>query len=107
MEKTIKDLEKQLLSKVGRFSANKKDAVELEKVNRYINLVRQYYSLQDEINAHGIIVETRNASQTFTKENPALVAQIKISAQLLAIEKSFSFTIDDPPVKHEDGGGLL
>lgn len=107
MEKTIKELEKQLLSKVGRFSKNKKDAVELEKVNRYINLVRQYYELQEEIDAHGIIVQTRNASQTFTKENPALVAQIKISAQLLAIEKSFSFTIDAPPIKHDDGGGLL
>ena len=107
MEKTIRTLEKQLLSKVAQFSKNKKDAVELEKVQRYIDLVRKYYTLQRVIEDQGIIVETRNASQTFIKEHPALVVQLKISAQLLAIEKSFSFTIDNHPIKSDDGGGLL
>ncbi|MDW8637045.1 hypothetical protein Q7V72_03365 [Streptococcus suis] len=107
MEKTIKDLEKQLLSKVAQFSKNKKDAIELEKVRRYMNLVKQYYSLQAEIDSLGLIVETRNASQTFFKENPAIGAQLKISAQLLAIEKSFSFTVDNSPVSQEETEGLV
>ncbi|HEM3878450.1 TPA: P27 family phage terminase small subunit [Streptococcus suis] len=107
MEKTIKDLEKQLLSKVAQFSKNKKDAIELEKVRRYMNLVKQYYSLQAEIDSLGLIVETRNASQTFFKENPAIGTQLKISAQLLAIEKSFSFTVDNSPVSQEETEGLV
>ena len=107
MEKTIRDLEKQLLSKVGRYSAYKKDAVELEKINRYMNLIRQYYALQKEIAELGLIVETRNASQTFFKENPAIGTQLKISAQLLAIEKSFSFTVEGSPVKEMETEGLL
>ena len=107
MEKTIKDLEKQLLSKVAQFSSKKKDAVELEKVYRYVNLTRQYYELQKAVEKEGLIVETRNASQTFFKENPAISAQLKISAQLLAIEKSLSFTVDSPTVKEEEVEGLL
>ena len=107
MEKTIKDLEKQLLSKVAQFSSKKKNAVELEKVCRYVNLTRQYYELQKAVEKEGLIVETRNASQTFFKENPAISAQLKISAQLLAIEKSFSFIVDNPTVKEEEVEGLL
>ncbi|CQR24588.1 hypothetical protein BN1356_00932 [Streptococcus varani] len=102
MEKTIKEIEKQLLSKVGRFSKNKKDAVELEKVKRYMNLVRQYYSLQVEIDSLGLLVETRNAAQTFIKDNPAVKLQLQISAQLLAIEKSFSFTVENSPIKQDE-----
>lgn len=107
MEKIIQDLEKQLLSKVAQFSRKRKDAVELEKVRRYMNLVRQYYALQQEIDELGLIVETRNASQTFFKENPAIGTQLKISAQLLAIEKSFSFTVENSPVKQDEGQELL
>lgn len=107
MDKIIRSLEIQLLSKVSQFSKQKKDALELEKVHRYINLVRRYYTLQKEIDEKGIIVETRNASQTFFKENPAIVTQLKISAQLLAIEKSFSFIVDNSPVKDMIMDGLL
>lgn len=107
MKKTIQELEKQLLSKVAQFSPKKKDAVELEKVHRYVNLTRQYYELQKAVEKEGLIVETRNASQTFFKENPAISAQLKISAQLLAIEKSFSFNVENPPVKEMEREGLL
>lgn len=107
MKKTIQELEKQLLSKVAQFSPKKKDAVELEKVYRYINLTRKYYELQQSIDTEGLIVETRNASQTFFKENPAVGAQLKISAQLLAIEKSFSFHVDNSPIKESGSDGLL
>lgn len=109
-EKTLKDLENQLLSKIDQFSERKKDAVDLEKVARYINLVRQYYSLQEEIDTNGLIVETRNAAQTFFKANPALEAQLKISAQLLALEKSFSFRVESQLVEdihHSDGSDLI
>lgn len=107
MEKTIQELKKQLLSKVAQFSPKKKDAVELEKVYRYVNMTKQYYELQKAVEKEGLVVETRNASQTFFKENPAISAQLKISAQLLAIEKSFSFNVENSPVKEVEREGLL
>ena len=37
------------------------------------------------------MVETKNASQSFLKPNPAVAEKNKINASLLAIEKSFGF----------------
>lgn len=103
-EKNISDLESQLLSKIDRFSERKKDMVDYEKVCRYLNLVRQYYLLQEQIEAEGIVVLTQNANQRFAKENPAFAAQIKISSQLIALEKSFAFRVDQSPLELERKG---
>ncbi|MFQ3853704.1 hypothetical protein ABLV90_09690 [Staphylococcus sp. 2S1] len=40
---------------------------------------------------HGTLVETKNASQTFLKPNPAVAEKNKINSSLLSIEKSFGF----------------
>lgn len=65
--------------------------VQLEKVERYINLLKIFYKLDKNIEEHGTMVETINASQTFLKANPAVAEKNKISTSLLAIEKSFGF----------------
>ncbi|MCJ1765833.1 P27 family phage terminase small subunit [Mammaliicoccus sciuri] len=65
--------------------------VHLEKIERYINLLRIFYMLDKNVEEHGTVVKTVNASQTFLKTNPAVTEKNKISASLLAIEKSFGF----------------
>ena len=37
--------------------------VEVEKVERYMNLLKIFYALDKEIKTHGTLVETVNASQ--------------------------------------------
>lgn len=65
--------------------------VEVEKVTRYLNLLDIYYQLDKDIEEHGTLVETKNASQVFLKQNPAVAEKNKINSSLLAIEKSFDF----------------
>lgn len=86
------DIKKELLSKI-----NKKDAVQVEKVERYMNLLYIYYSLDESIKEDGTMVVTENGAQRFIKPNPAIAEKNKISGSLLALEKSFEF--DKEPVK--------
>lgn len=72
VEYNIKKLEKELLSKVDTTSQK-----ELEKVNRYINLIRIYYELDKSIETDGAVVVTENGSQKFTKTNPAIQEKIE------------------------------
>ena len=65
--------------------------IQLEKVDRYINLLKIFYKLDENIKEHGTMVKTVNASQTFLKANPAVAEKNKINGSLLAIEKSFGF----------------
>ena len=58
-EKNIKELENQLLSKIGYFSPRKKDAVQYEKVNRYIYLVKLLYELKAKLHEDGLVVNQR------------------------------------------------
>ena len=87
------DIKKELLSKV-----NQKDAVQVEKVERYMNLLEIYYSLDESIKADGTMVVTENGAQRFIKPNPAISEKNKISGSLLALEKSFGFD-DEPKTK--------
>ncbi|PDF82657.1 P27 family phage terminase small subunit, partial [Listeria monocytogenes] len=84
VEYNIKKLEKELLSKVDTTSQK-----ELEKVNRYINLIRIYYELDKSIETDGAVVVTENGSQKFTKTNPAIQEKNRINTSLLSIERSF------------------
>ncbi|MFF5513020.1 P27 family phage terminase small subunit [Staphylococcus capitis] len=68
---------------------NKDNPVQIEKVERYLNLLDIFYKLDDDIKTHGTMVETKNASQSFVKPNPALAEKNKVNGSLLAIEKSF------------------
>ncbi len=79
-------IKKYLLEKIEQ-----DNPVQIEKVERYMNLLNIFYKLDKDIKTHGTMVETKNASQSFLKPNPAVAEKNKINASLLAIEKSFGF----------------
>ncbi|OMF70502.1 P27 family phage terminase small subunit [Paenibacillus glucanolyticus] len=95
----IDELEKELLSKINTASQK-----ELEKVNRYINLVRLFYDLDESIGTDGAMVMTENGAQRFLKPNPAIQEKNRINTQLLSIERSFIFVDDNERL---DGSDLL
>ncbi|WP_413481894.1 P27 family phage terminase small subunit [Mammaliicoccus vitulinus] len=89
-EKQLRDY---LLNKIEQ-----DNPIQLEKVDRYINLLKIFYKLDENIKEHGTMVETVNASQTFLKANPAVAEKNKINGSLLAIEKSFGFNKEQDEV---------
>lgn len=98
VEYNIKKLEKELLSKIDTTSQK-----ELEKVNRYINLIRIYYELDKSIEMDGAVVVTENGSQNSRK----LIQQYKknrINTSLLSIERSFIFKGENDK---QDGSDLI
>lgn len=99
MSYDIKKLEKELLSKIDTSSEK-----ELEKVNRYINLINIFYELDQSIKEDGAVVTTENGSQKFTKTHPAIQEKGRINTSLLSIERSFIFKGEDNPL---DGSDLL
>ncbi|EJE1220993.1 P27 family phage terminase small subunit [Listeria monocytogenes] len=99
VEYNIKKLEKELLSNIDTTSQK-----ELEKVNRYINLIRIYYELDKSIEMDGAVVVTENGSQKFTKTNPAIQEKNRINTSLLSIERSFIFKGEND---NQDGSDLI
>ncbi|KEF40125.1 Phage terminase, small subunit [Schinkia azotoformans MEV2011] len=86
MPVNISKLQKQLFSRIDM-----DDLVEVEKVERYISLIKLNKQLDKEIKKEGATVITENGSQRFVKSHPAVNDKMKVNAQLLAIEKSFNF----------------
>ena len=90
---SLSKVKNELLSKIDTDSA-----VEVEKVERYVELLKLMRNLQKEVNEDGSIVVTINGSQEFYKAHPAIGEINKINSQLLNIEKSFNFK---PKVEEE------
>ncbi|KMY49563.1 P27 family phage terminase small subunit [Peribacillus loiseleuriae] len=86
MAVSIKDLKDQLMGKIDTT-----DLVQVEKVERYINLVKSFRKINTIINKEGESVTTKNGSQSFTKAHPLIGERNKINASLLSIEKTFEF----------------
>lgn len=84
--KNKKEIETYLLSIIEQ-----DNPVQTEKVERYLNLLDIFYKLDDDIKDKGLMVETKNASQSFVKPNPLIAEKNKVNTSLLAIEKSFGF----------------
>ncbi|WP_336831202.1 P27 family phage terminase small subunit [Staphylococcus saprophyticus] len=84
--KNKKAIEQYLLGQI-----EKDNPVQVEKVQRYLNLLDIFYKLDQNIKDYGTLVETKNASQTFLKTNPAVAEKSKVNSSLLSIEKSFGF----------------
>lgn len=63
--------------------------IEVEKVERYINLLKLFYALDIYIEQSGPITVVKNASQEYVKPNPAIAEKNKVNGSLLALEKSF------------------
>jgi phage terminase small subunit len=95
----IVKLKKQLMERI-----DKDDLVQVEKVERYINLVESFRKINTVIEREGESITTENGSQRFTKAHPLIGERNKINASLLSIEKSFGFAggKDD-----DDDSGLL
>lgn len=96
---TVRKLEKELLSKIDTESQK-----ELEKIKRYINLIKLFYELDKSIKLNGVMVTTENGSQKFLKPNPAIQEKNRINTQLLSLERSFIFVNTDDML---DGSDLL
>lgn len=93
----ISDLQKQLMLRIDQ-----DDLVEVDKVTRYIAIVKQIRKLQTAINKDGVTIITVNASQEFTKTNPALNELNKLTKTLISLEKSIKFIEKVPPKMKEN-----
>lgn len=95
MAVAVKNIQKQLMEKI-----DVNDLVQVEKVERYINLVDSFRRINKIIEKEGESVTTENGAQRFTKAHPLIGERNKINASLLNIEKSFDFNHNDK----DDGG---
>lgn len=86
---SIKKLQKQLMERI-----DKEDYVQVEKVERYINMVESFRNMNKVVEEEGESVVTENGSQRFTKAHPLINERNKVNASLLSIEKSFGFVVE-------------
>jgi len=82
----VADLEKQMLNRI-----NQDDLLEVDKVKRYIAIVKQIRKLQSAVNKTGVMATTVNASQEFIKTNPALNEINKLTKTLISLENAIRF----------------
>ncbi|EQB35037.1 hypothetical protein M948_18205 [Virgibacillus sp. CM-4] len=88
----ISDLEQQLMLRIDT-----NDLVEVDKVKRYVAIVKQVRRLQTEINKNGVLTKTVNGSQEFMKANPAIKDLNSLTKTLISLEKSIKFELINPP----------
>ncbi|MGD6967120.1 P27 family phage terminase small subunit [Rossellomorea vietnamensis] len=93
----IADLEKQLLSRI-----DSDDLIEVDKVKRYIAMIKQIRKLQTAVNKDGVMTTTVNASQEFVKTNPAINELNKLTKTLISLEKSIKFSMSYEKVVTDD-----
>lgn len=68
---------------------NPKSEMEVEKVERYINLVKIYRKLDKTLTKDGLMIEVRNGAQTFLKTNSAIGEKVKINQALIKLGEFF------------------
>ena len=85
----IKKLEKELLSQIDAT-----DAVQRNKVAKYIKIEKMIRGFFDDIEERGLMIETKNGAQEFAKHNP-LIDKIRpfINTQL-EIENSLGLNVE-------------
>lgn len=84
MAVSLKDLKEILMNNIDT-----DNLVQVDKVDRYIELTKTFRKMNKIISEEGESVTTVNASQEFTKAHPLIGERNKINASLLSIEKSF------------------
>lgn len=70
---------------------DKKDELQIEKVERYMNLLDMYYTLDGILGEQGNVISIKNGDQVYQKVNPLIAEKNKINSQLIALEKTFVF----------------
>lgn len=83
------------------------DLAEVEKVERYIELVKSFRKANRTIIKEGESVTVINGSQKFTKAHPLIAERNKINAQLIALEKSMNFKNGTPSSAAEKRSSLI
>lgn len=86
----ITDLQKLLLDRIDN-----NDLVEMEKVERYIDLVKEVRKITTILNKEGSRIVTKNGAQEFTKAHPLIKERNTINTTLLNIEKTFKWNDED------------
>lgn len=69
------------------------DQMEVEKVERYIDLIKLYKKMNSAITKFGPMIEVENGTQKYLKPNPAIAEKIKINRSLIALGKDLN--LDD------------
>ncbi|MFS4464722.1 terminase [Staphylococcus haemolyticus] len=83
MPVSVKKIRESMLSKV-----DDSDFLVVEKIERYIALVKKYRQLITAINKDGITINVTNSSQRYIKTHPSMTDVIKINKELLLLEKA-------------------
>lgn len=97
------DLKKQLMKQVDL-----NDQLEVEKIERYLDLVKLYRKMNSAITKYGAMIEVENGSQKFLKPNPAIGEKVKISRAIIALGKDLSLddlskNLTDPEDDYTEG----
>lgn len=81
----MSDLKKQLFRQVDM-----NDQMEVEKVERYLDLVKLYRKMNSSITKYGPMIEVENGSQKFLKPNPAIAQKVQISRAIITLGKDLN-----------------
>jgi len=84
----IEKLREQLMSKIDTG-----DLKEVEKVERYCDLVEIAQECRAKVKVEGPAVKIVNGKQEFVKSHPSMNDMTKINAQIIALEKSIIFKL--------------
>ncbi|MHA3066585.1 P27 family phage terminase small subunit [Lacticaseibacillus saniviri] len=98
---SLSGIKNELMTKI-----NPESEIEVEKVDRYVSLVKLYQKLQKEANKNPVIV-VKNGAQEYVKTNPALNDMNKISTSLIALGKDMGLASAPPLPDNDNAGGDL
>ncbi|MGH0867367.1 terminase [Bacillus toyonensis] len=88
MAVSIVKLKEQLMN-----SIDTADLVEVEKVERYIDLVKAFRKINKTITKEGESVTIQNGSQVFVKAHPLISERNKINSSLIALGRDIKFVV--------------
>lgn len=84
----VEELRKQLLSKIDT-----NDLKEVEKVERYCDLIEIVQQCREKVKEEGASIIIENGKQRFIKSHPSMNDIAKFNAQIIALEKSIIFKL--------------
>ncbi|AGE81078.1 P27 family phage terminase small subunit [Bacillus cereus] len=88
MAVSIVRLKEQLMN-----SVDTTDLVEVEKVERYIDLVKAFRKINKTITKEGESVTIKNGTQVFVKAHPLISERNKINSSLIALGRDIKFVV--------------
>ncbi|MDD0822801.1 P27 family phage terminase small subunit [Bacillus sp. SIMBA_074] len=88
MAVSIVKLKEQLMN-----SIDTTDLVEVEKVERYIDLVKAFRKINKTITKEGESVTIKNGTQVFVKAHPLISERNKINSSLIALGRDIKFVV--------------